>query len=481
MIKDTITQLSSGMDTPFSLVCRECASQVDIGEAFSCPECGGVLEYVIEPIRLREADLEGPLSFWRYRSVMPTVERTVSLGEGGTPLWKAERLGENLGISGLVLKDETRNPTSSFKDRSAALMISDAVGRAHDSVVCASNGNHGASIAAYSAMEDLSCQLIVPSDLDLGKLAQMIAYDAHVEEAPGGIGEAIEKAKGFSDETGIYQATTELNPLSVEALKTISYEICEQGGVPDWVVVAMGSGVTIHSLWKGFSELEAREAIDGKPRLIGVQASGCSPIADAFAANQTTPVGLEIYETVASAIKYASPMYGEAALDALRESDGLSVSVTDEEMLEYGREIARSEGIFAEPASASSVACLPKLIEGGEIDRSDTVVSLITSSGLKTNDILKGLRSRKRSPGLGSKLATKEILLRQLSVEKSYGYALWNKMGRGMTLGAVYQHLSDLEGRGLIVSHTEGKRRYFELTERGRRVLGALDDLQVLL
>nr|MQY82954.1 hypothetical protein [archaeon] len=150
-------------------------------------------------------------------------------------------------------------------------------------------------------------------------------------------------------------------------------------------------------------------------------------------------------------------------------------------MLRYGKEIARLEGIFAEPASAAAVACLPRLRDEGIIDPKDCIISLITSSGLKTNDIFQSLSSRRRSPGLGSKLATKEHLLKNISRSKTYGYELWKGMGKKMTLGAIYQHLSDLDERGLIVSQTEGKRRYLLITEKGRRVLAAMDELRILL
>jgi threonine synthase len=446
-----------------------------------CPVCGGFLEYSFDPGYLKSVGFKGPLTFWRYRPVMPPVDKPVSLGEGGTPLWEAERLGDSLELDSLMLKDETRNPTSSFKDRSASLMISDALSKGFDSVVCATSGNHGASLAAYSAMEDVSCQLVVPSDLDLGKLAQMIAYDADVEEAGENIEAALKRVVELADATGAYQATTELNSLSVEALKTISYEMIEQGCKPDWVAVAMGSGVTIHALWKGFTELEGMGLISERPRLIGVQASGCAPIADAFIMGENEPIEIEAGDTVASAIKNSKPMHGAAALKALRESGGFSVTISDDSMLDYGKEIARSEGIFAEPASAASVACLPTLVQAGEIDHSDTIVSLITSSGLKTNDILKSLSRRRKSPGLGSRLATKERLLKEISKGQTYGYALWKGMEREMTLGAVYQHLSDLEQRGLITSHAEGKRRYLTITDKGQRVLRAMDEFQVLM
>jgi threonine synthase len=470
------------MESPYSLICITCHEEASGDGNYSwCAHCWGVLEYSFDPEFLKEVSFKGPLTFWRYAPVMPSVEKKVSLGEGGTPYWKAERLGEHLGLKNLHLKDETRNPTSSFKDRSAALIMSDAVSKGFDSVVCATNGNHGASLAAYSAIEDVSCRLVVPGELDLGKLAQMIASGASVEEAGGEIDVAIEKASGIAEETGAYQATTELNPLSVEALKTISYELVEQAGVPDWVAVAMGSGVTIHSLWKGFKELEEAGKIDSKPRLIGVQAEGCAPIADAFKQHVGEPLILDAGETVATAIRVARPMYGAAALSALEESDGLSVTVPDSLMIDYGKEIARHEGIFAEPASAASVAFIPDLFGDGVIDGSDTVVSIITSSGLKTNDIIRSLNLRRKSPGLGIRLATKERILRRIATRKTYGYALWKELGKEMTLGAVYQHLSDLERRGLIAPTTEGKRRYHELTEKGRKVLNALEDLQDLM
>jgi threonine synthase len=309
----------------------------------------------------------------------------------------------------------------------------------------------------------------------------MIASGASVEEASGEIDVAIEKARVIAEETGAYQATTELNPLSVEALKTVSYELVEQAGVPDWVAVAMGSGVTIHSLWKGFKELEEAGKINSKPRLIGVQAEGCAPIADAYKKHVEEPLNLDTGETVATAIRVAKPMYGAAALSALEESDGLSVTVPDSVMIDYGKEIARHEGIFAEPASAASVAFIPDLFNEGVIDCSDTVVSIITSSGLKTNDIIRSLNLRRKSPGLGIRLATKERILRRIAAKKTYGYSLWKELGKEMTLGAVYQHLSDLENRGLIASSVEGKRRYHELTQKGKRVLDALVDLQDLL
>jgi threonine synthase len=470
------------MDPLFKFKCDLCNIRYEDKELGDrCSHCGGLLEYTYDQEYIKSINFKGRLSFWRYREAMPSVKHTVSLGEGGTPLWHAKKLTETLRLQNLALKNETRNPTNSFKDRTATLMISDAVTKGFDSIVCATNGNHGASLSAYSAKEDISCHLLVTSDLDIGKLAQIIAYDAHIEESGDSIDSAIHRANEISNDMGWYQATTELNPLSIEALKTISFEIAEQGEVPDWMAVAMGSGVTIHALWKGFNELSEMGIIKKKPRLIGVQSEGCSPIVEAYKKGEEKPIIPKEFETVATAIKVSNPLFGTAALNDLKESKGVSVKISDEEMLQYGKEIARTEGIFVEPASAATVACLPKLIDAGVIDSSDKVVSLITSSGLKTNDILKTLHKRRKSIGLSARLATKERLLKEISETETYGYALWKGMEKELTLGAVYQHISDLENKGLISSKTAGKRRYLKITKKGRRVLSSLDELKVLL
>ena len=465
-----------------NLVCTECGYVFprDVGRN-ACEKCDGILEYVWDDEYLKSVEFTGELKFWRYKPVLPPVKKQISLGEGGTPLQEAQRLAETLGLKHLALKDETRNPTNSFKDRSASLIVSDASGKGFGSLICATNGNHGASIAAYSAKADLSCHLIVPKAMDIGKLAQMMVYNAEIVESGETIEEAIERARTLEKEMGWYQATTELNPLAVEALKTISYEIVEQKGEPEWLFVAMGSGVTISSLWKGFKELQSMGLVKHLPRLVGVQAEGCSPIVSAFKAGSDELMSTGRGETEASAIRVSRPIFGELALRALKESNGLAASVSDEEMLAAGREIAKMEGIFAESASAATVASLSNLIKSGVIDRTDRVTCLITSSGLKTDDILQSLTKRRRSPGLGSMLTTKEKILRHISSGTTYGYEVWKAIGKGMTIGAVYQHIADLEERGLISSIVKGKRRYYEITERGRRILSALDDLQVLL
>ena len=469
------------MATPF-LICKQCRKGLKTEEPRArCPDCGGLLEYRYDGTYLKTVKFSGPLTFWRYRPLLPKVEHIVSLGEGGTTLHDSKRLRDAIGLRRLYLKDESQNPTNSFRDRCASLIITNAVDLGYDTLVAATTGNLGASLAAYSAKADLSCNLIVPKVVDMGKLAQMIAYDASIEEHGGTVEDAIDHAEKLGKETGWYQATFELNPLAVEALKTIALEVVEQIGVPGWVVAPMGSGGTIYALWKGFKELEVSGRADSMPRLVGVQAEGCSPIVGAFLEEKEHPLRIKKAETRALAICVKRPAYGEAALEALKESRGVAVSVRDEEMLKTEMELAQLEGIFAEPASAATVACLRKLLDRGVLDPSDTVVCLITSSGLKTTDILNTLNKRRKSLGLSYRLATKERILRTIERGRTYGYDLWKRMGKRMTLGAVYQHLSELEDRGLITSYMEGKRRYFELTTRGRNVLRALDELKSLL
>jgi threonine synthase len=466
-----------------SLTCRKCGREFKPEPRVRCPDCGGLLEYRYEADYLKGVEFKGALSFWRYRSALPKVEHVISLGEGGTPLHNSRRLGEAIGLRNLYLKDESQNPTNSFRDRCASLLVSNAVDLGYDALVAATAGNLGASLAAYSAKADLRCNLLVPKAVDMGKLAQMIAYDASIEEHGETVDDAMESAENLGKETGWYQATFELNPLASEALKTVVFEVAEQIGVPDWVVAPMGSGGTLYALWTGFKELKTSGKTDSLPRLVGVQAEGCAPIVDAFQKKREQPIEVAEAVTRALAIYVKRPVYGEAALAALKESEGIAVSVGDDEMFKIERTLAHLEGIFAEPASSATAACLKGLLERGVLDPSDRVVCLITSSGLKTTDILNTLDKRSKSLGLGYRLATKERILRIIEKEggKTYGYDLWKRMEKGMTLGAVYQHLSELEERGLISSFVEGNRRYFEITTRGINVLRALEELKSLL
>lgn len=464
------------------LRCTQCSATYEpYPSRFQCEKCGGLLEYTYDFKRLGRVKFTGSFGFWRYKRLLPEVKAFITMGEGGTPLHKAERLADKLGLEALYLKDETRNPTNSFRDRCAALMVSNALDLKYDYVICASNGNLGASLAAYCAKSGLICHIIVPKIVDMGKLAQMLIYDAVIEEHGEFVDDSIKRAESLQKEIGWYQATAELNPLVIEAQKTITFEVVEQFGVPDWFIVSMGSGGTIYSIWKGFKELQALGRIDNLPRMVGVQAKGCSPIVKAHLRNKPKPIVTKKPVTHALAILVSNPLNGAWALQALKESKGISISVTDPEIIAAEQEIARLEGIFAEPASSATIAALKKLIHQGIIDKKDRVLCLITGSGLKATDVLQALTKKRKTVVVGLELSTKEKILRILNKTDTYGYDLWKKLGKTMTRAAIYQHLNALTQKGLIVAYQENGRKYFKITNRGKRILRAIDEVKILL
>jgi threonine synthase len=462
-----------------TLKCIHCSSLFPVYPLQSnCEKCGGTLEFAAELPEARKLRFSGQLGFWRYRQVLPPVKHEVSLGEGGTPLHKAERLARTVGLKELFLKDETRNPTNSYRDRAAAFLTSNAIDQGFETLVCASNGNMGASLAAYTAKANLICHVLVPKIVDVGKLAQMIAYDAVIEESGNIVDESIRKAADLAKETGWYQATAELNPLVVEAQKTISYEINEQSTTPNWVIVPMGSGGTIYSLWKGFKELKELGLTNSLPRMVGVQTEGCAPIVNQLKEN--APSKSFSPSTRALAILVGEPLQSDLAVKAIHESNGLALTVSDSEILASELLVAKLEGVFAEPASSATVAALQKLKEK-QISTRDIVVCLITGSGLKSTDVLQALNKKQKTAGLGLAVSTKQKILKILSEKDSYGYDLWKQLGQIMTRAAVYQHLNELADRGLVVSYEQDGKRFFRIAERGRKVLAAFDEIQLLM
>jgi len=462
------------------LQCIQCGRRINVDRSppAKCPACGGIIEYIIDLEKMRGTKFTGEFTFWRYRSLLPEVKNIASMKEGGTPLYKAKRLSEEFGIKDLYLKDETRNPTNSFRDRSAALLISNILDLKMKTVICATNGNMGAALAAYSARYEINCHVIVPRIVDVGKLAQMLIYDAAIEEYGETVDEALKRAEVLAEETGWYQATPELNPLVIEAQKTIAFEVAEQFGVPDWFIVSMGSGGMAYSIWKGFKELYELGMIDSLPKILGVQAEGCSPIVDAYLKSEKH---IEKPFTHAIGILVANPLQKELALKAINDSGGSALSVSDQEIFAAEQSIARLEGIFAEPASSGTIAALGKAIEKSLISNDETVVCLITGSGLKATDILQALSKRRKSAMLGAELSTKEKILRLLSSKDRYGYELWKDLGKIMTRPAVYQHLNDLLNKGLVTHYIKDGKKYFRITGRGRDILEAIDKVKILL
>ena len=334
-----------------------------------------------------------PLSIWRYEELLPLDRASVkvSLGEGGTSLHRSIRLAERLGLKKLHVKNEGENPTGSFKDRGMTVGVSKAVEIGAEKVVCASTGNTSASLAAYAAKAGLECIVVIPSEkVALGKLAQAIVHGARVVQLEGSFDDALRVVLELAQsKTGLYLLNS-INPYRLEGQKTLAYEVWDQlgGRVPDAVIVPVGNAGNISAIWKGFQDLNQLGLISDLPRMIGIQAEGASPIAEAFRRGLSKIDPVPNPETVATAIRIGSPASWKKALRAVRGSKGLVETVTDTEILEAQRLLARLEGIFVEPASASSVAGLKKLVEVGAVSRKEEVACVTTGHGLKDPEII---------------------------------------------------------------------------------------------
>lgn len=459
------------------LICERCGSpHTPIRPWTGCLKCGGMLEFTLsDELNAERIDFKKVNSMWRYRAILPIPDDwdPISLVEGYTPLVRAENLGNNLKLRRLYLKDESRNPTGSFRDRAASLMVTWAYKTGFKTLIAASDGNMGVSLAAYTAKIRLNCKVVVPKNVDEGKILQLLIYGAELSEYGRYLDEAIDEVVKLAEEQNAYQATPELNPLSVEAQKTIAYEIWEQlGEVPDVVVAPVGSGSCLFSIWKGFMELEKLGFTDKTPRFLAVQSEGCAPIVEAFMRKSEIVEPVKP-ETKASAILVRRPAYGVKVLKILREG-GMAVSVRDDEIFKAEKMLARSEGLFVEPSSSSTIAALIRLSREEDLNPDETIVCILTGSGLKAPSILEYMGYRKRTFEVGFETTMKFRILHSLSEGERHGYSIWKSLGGVISPQAVYQHLQDLEKRGYVESFYLNGRRLYRLTEDGRQLLKIL-------
>ncbi|MHA2430420.1 MAG: pyridoxal-phosphate dependent enzyme [Promethearchaeota archaeon] len=407
----------------------------------------------------------------------------VTLGEGGTPCKNSEKIGNNLGLNKLSFKDETQNPTSSFKDRVGALLISHARNWDYNKVVCASNGNQGASIAAYASLEGMKCLNIIPNQIDIGKKAQMIAYNSEIETKGNTIDDVIEYAL---DDRFIeyYQCTPEYNPLTIEAQKTLAFEIFIQKEIPDYIIIPMGSGELLVSLWKGFNELEKSGIINKFPKLIGVQSEISAPIVNEFIGKpREKQKKFEIPKSIALGIFVKRPVYKDLAIKLIKESGGTVVAIEEELILNSIDNLIRNEGIFAEPASTLTLGAVEVLNKENQFHPNESIICLITGSGLKAPYILEAISSQAKTAGKGSIIITKLKILSQISLSSIRGITGTEikEIIASISLASIYQHLQGLELKGLIYRKKEGKKVLYFITETGKKVLDALDILITLL
>src|SRR4051794_15452365 len=375
------------------LRCRECGREYDAAPIFTCEWCFGPLEvaYDYDAIRAatsREKIAAGPPSLWRYSDLLPVEGDTaVDLGTGFTPLVKADRLAAELGLGEVWIKNDTRNPTNSFKDRVVSVALSKALEFGFKVAACASTGNLANSVAAHAARAGLRSYVFIPSDLEQGKIVTTAVYGGNLVAIEGNYDDVNRLCAELA---GMYEwafVNVNMRPYYAEGSKTLAFETAEQLGwqTPDHVVVPMASGSLLTKIRKGFEELHKVGLLDEEPqvRVSGAQALGCSPIAKAFLDESDTIKPVKP-DTIAKSLAIGNPADGYFALDVVRSTDGGMAAVTDGEIVEGMELLARTEGMFAETAGGVTIATLKKLAEQGVIRRDERVVVYITGHGLKT-------------------------------------------------------------------------------------------------
>jgi threonine synthase len=318
----------------------------------------------------------------RYRRYLPVSESTpvITLNEGNTPLIRVDNFVEACGGQfELWLKYEGLNPTCSFKDRGMTLAVSKAKERGAQIVICASTGNTSASAAAYAARAKMKCVVLLPhGKIALGKLAQALMYGAVTISVKGNFDVALRIVRELG-ETGKVEVVNSVNPVRIEGQKTAAFEICDQlGRAPDFHFLPVGNAGNITAYWKGYKEYYSVRKADRLPRLFGFQAAGAAPIVDGHP--------IEKPDTVASAIRIGNPASWRGATSALKESKGHIGKVTDQEILAAYKLIAKTEGIFVEPASAAPLAGLIRCVKAGMIPEGSVVTAIMTGHGLKDSD-----------------------------------------------------------------------------------------------
>jgi threonine synthase len=383
----------------FALACRVCGKTYPAEPRSICDDCFGPLEPTYEEETLRrEATREkveaGPPTLWRYRSLLPVRadDTPVDLGAGFTPLRRAMRLGEALGLANLWIKDDTRNPTGAFKDRVVAVALTAARAFGFETVACASTGNLANAVAAAAAWAGLDCYVFVPADLERAKIVATGAYGAKVVAVDGTYDDVNRLCAEAADVLPWAFVNVNVRPYYAEGSKTLAFETAEQLGwrLPDHVVVPIASGALFTRIDRGFRQLAELGFVEDRPvRFSGAQASGCAPVATAFkeGAHEVAPVKPR---GIAKSLAIGNPADGHFALGLARATDGAIEDVSDEEIVGGIRLLGETEGIFAETAGGVTIGVLKKLFEAGHIRDDETVVAYVTGTGYKTVEALEG-------------------------------------------------------------------------------------------
>lgn len=382
-----------------ALRCRECAREYPLDARYVCEFCFGPLEvgYDYEGMRgvvTRQHFMEGPPTIWRYRELLPvagTVE-PVDLGTGFTPLLRAHNLAREFGLSQLYIKNDCMNPTWSFKDRVVSVAATRALELGFDTLACASTGNLANSVAAHAARAGLDAFVFIPHDLEQAKVIGSAIYNPKLVRVQGSYDDVNRLCSEVADRYPWAFVNINVRPYYAEGSKTLGYEVAEQLGwrAPDVAIVPMGSGSLFTKIWKGYKDFHRLGLIDEPAtRMIGAQATGCSPIAEAWE-HGTTNIRPQLPKTIAKSIAIGNPADGYYALTTMTETGGGAAHVDDDEIVEGMKLLARTEGIFAETAGGVTIAALKRLVEAGRIGPDEVTVVYITGSGLKTQDPVMG-------------------------------------------------------------------------------------------
>lgn len=378
------------------LRCLRCGAEYPLVTRYNCIKCKGILdvEYDYEAMKRRKVGSQFTVKkdegIWKFKDFLPVEkqESIVTLKEGDTPLFFCERLGALMDLANVYLKDETRNPTGSFKDRPISCAISKTREEGRNTVITSSSGNAGVSVASYAAKAGMKSIIVVPSTTPRNKLLSIVCSGAILVKVKGTTSDCFNLARELSQKYGwINLTSTFLNPFATEGDKTVAYELYQQLKlVPDWILVPIGVGPLLIGIYKGYKELRELRLVEKLPAMVGVQAKGCAPIVRAFEREESQVKPWGTPHTIASGI--ADPLQGYSndgalTLRIIKESGGMAVAVDDESLMRSVQKLSTLAGIFAEPTGVASVASLKKLREKGILKENDTVICMVTGSGFK--------------------------------------------------------------------------------------------------
>src|SRR3989338_289330 len=378
-----------------SLECRECKKSFEPTFKYVCDECFGPLDVKYDfPTVTKNTFASREHTYWRYFELLPIQNKAniVSINAGMTPLIKAEKLGEKLGLNNLYIKNDSVNPTFSFKDRPAGIAVSKAKEFGLSAVGCASTGNLAAATAAHAAKAGLPCYVFAPSDIEHAKIVQALSYGAEFIAVDGTYDDSNRIAAQIGDSKGIGIVNINMRSYYVEGSKTLAFEVAEQleWQVPDQIIIPVGSGAMLNAICKGFEELQTVSLLNDVSRMhiVAAQPTGCAPIVDAFKKKSNDVIPVENPNTIAKSLAIGDPGDGRYVLKRLKQYNGHAEESNNKEILDAILLLAKTEGVFTEPAGGVAVAVLKKMVEDGHIDKNDTTICYVTGNGLKATESL---------------------------------------------------------------------------------------------